>query len=323
MTSTILHASTTLLALDYRCDARPGDAPYPEHYRNYSVSFVRKGSFGLEYRGRRHELVAGSLLIGRVGDEYRCVHDHGHAAHGGAHGPDHQCGDECLSFQLSPECADTLGLTDDSWRIGTLPPHAQTAILGQLGQAAAEGTTGIGVQEAGLLLAERFASLVGSRRLTVPAGAASALPPAMSTNATSTASNARIASANTSSSAADRQRAVRAALWIAAHAHTEVDLDRAAAEVHLSPFHFLRLFRRALGVTPHQYLIRARLGHAARLLAEGATVTDTAYSAGFQDLSNFIRTFRTAAGVPPKAFQSLARQQRKILQERLALPRLR
>lgn len=308
MASTILHASATLLALDYRCEARPGDAPYPEHYRNYSVSFVRKGSFGLEYHGRRHELVAGSLLIGRVGDEYRCVHDHGHAAHG----TDHQCGDECLSFQLSPECADTLGLTDDSWRIGTLPPHAHTAILGQLGQAAAEGATGIGVQEAGLLLAERFASLVGSRRLTLPAGA-SVQPEARRQGTTNTAST----------SAADRQRAVRAALWIAAHAHTEVDLDRAAAEVHLSPFHFLRLFRRALGVTPHQYLIRARLGHAARLLAEGATVTDTAYSAGFQDLSNFIRTFRTAAGVPPKAFQSLARQQRKILQERLALPRLR
>lgn len=315
MASTILHASATLLALDYRCDARPGDAPYTEHYRNYSVSFVRKGSFGLEYRGRRHELVAGSLLIGRVGDEYRCVHDHA------AHDTGHQCGDECLSFQLSQECADTLGLTDDSWRIGTLPPHAHTAIFGQLGQAAAEGATGIGVQEAGLLLAERFASLAGSRRLTLPAGAASALNPASIQSTHHTGSSNATARARTT--AADRQRAVRAALWIAAHANTEVDLDRAAAEVHLSPFHFLRMFRRALGVTPHQYLIRARLGHAARLLAEGATVTDTAYSAGFQDLSNFIRTFRTAAGVPPKAFQSLAREQRKILQERIDLPRLR
>src|SRR5438876_266449 len=70
--------------------------------------------------------------------------------------------------------------------------------------------------------------------------------------------------------ASDRRRAVEAALWLDAHSREPVDLERAAREAGLSAFHFLRLFARVLGVTPHQYLLRSRLCHAARLLAGDA-----------------------------------------------------
>ena len=93
----------------------------------------------------------------------------------------------------------------------------------------------------------------------------------------------------------------------------------AAREVGLSAFHFLRLFRDVLGVTPHQYLVRARLRHAARLLAEeDRSITDIALDVGFADLSNFVRTFHRAAGVSPRGFRRAARGDRKIFQERLA-----
>ena len=109
------------------------------------------------------------------------------------------------------------------------------------------------------------------------------------------------------------------ALWIDANADQPVDLDGAARTVGLSPFHFLRIFARSLGVTPHQYLVRARLRRAARLLAEDARpVTDIAYDVGFGDLSNFVRSFHRAAGVSPQRFRKAARGDRKILQERLA-----
>jgi len=73
-------------------------------------------------------------------------------------------------------------------------------------------------------------------------------------------------------------------------------------------------------VTQHQYLVRSRLRRAARLLAEDSrSVTDVAYDVGFADLSNFVRTFRRAAGVAPAAFRRTARGKRKILQERPAL----
>ena len=119
--------------------------------------------------------------------------------------------------------------------------------------------------------------------------------------------------------ARDRRRAVEAALWLDQHAHQAIDLDLVSRQAGLSPFHFLRLFARVLGVTPHQYLVRCRLRHAARLLADPArSVTDVAFDVGFADLSNFVRTFRRAAGVSPRAFRKAATGERKILQERIA-----
>ena len=92
-----------------------------------------------------------------------------------------------------------------------------------------------------------------------------------------------------------------------------------AARAGLSPFHFLRVFAAVIGVTPHQYLVRARLRHAAQLLADPErSITDIAYDVGFADVSNFVRTFHRAAGVSPRGFRRAARGDRKILQDRLA-----
>ena len=129
-----------------------------------------------------------------------------------------------------------------------------------------------------------------------------------------------IASLPVAVSARDRRRAVRVALWLDAHAHREpIDLAQAAHEAGVSAFHFLRLFAAVTGVTPHQYLVRARLRRAARLLAEDAApIAAVAYEVGFGDLSNFVRSFRRAAGVSPRQFRSAAHADRKIVQDRLA-----
>jgi len=205
----------------------------------------------------------------------------------------HAARDECLAFELSPAVVDALGGSDAAWRTAALPPLAELVVLGELAQAAASGRSDVGVEEVGLLLAARFLEVVTGR----PASRGTAGP-------------------------RDRRRAVEAALWMDAHSHRQVSLEGLAATAGLSSFHFLRLFSRVLGVTPHQYLVRARLRHAARLLAAGAeAVTEVALDVGFTDLSNFIRTFRRAAGVPPRRFRQLARGGRKIVQARLeALP---
>ena len=89
--------------------------------------------------------------------------------------------------------------------------------------------------------------------------------------------------------------------------------------IGLSPFHFLRIFTRVLGVTPHQYLIRSRLRRAARLLAcETKSITEIALDVGFADLSNFVRTFHRAALVSPRDFRRAAKGGRRILPDRLA-----
>jgi AraC-like DNA-binding protein len=163
-------------------------------------------------------------------------------------------------------------------------------VIGELAQASLDGRGDLGLDEIGMLFATRFALVVSGRDRTF--------------------ARAR---------AQDRRRAVETALWIDAHADQPIDLESAAAQTGLSAFHFLRMFSGVLGVTPHQYLVRARLRRAARLLREGdRSITDVAYDAGFADLSNFVRTFHRSAGLPPGQFRRAARGDRKILQDRLA-----
>lgn len=203
---------------------------------------------------------------------------------------DHVRGDECLSFHLAPALVERIGHRSDVWRIGCVPPLPELMVLGELAQAAAEARSDVGLDEVGILLSARFVEAVSGRKRELPAARAR-----------------------------DRRRAVEAALWIDAHSHEPIELESAAREVGLSSFHFLRLFARVLGVTPHQYVVRSRLRHAARLLADDTrSITDVAFDVGFGDLSNFVRTFHRAAGVSPRAFRRAAKGKRRIFQDRLA-----
>ena len=281
MTTTLLHDGP-IAAVDYRCKAGPADRPFLEAHDAYSISYVRKGSFGYRSRGHTFELVAGALVVGYPGDEFMCTHDH------------HLCGDECLSFKLDPAIIETVCADSHLWRTGCVPPLPELMVLGELAQASAESTSDVGIDEVGVLLAARFVDVVSGR-----------------------------AQALLQASAADRRRAVAAALWLDEHSHEPIDLESTAAEVGLSAFHFLRLFARVLGVTPHQYVVRSRLRHAARLLADDArSITDIAFDVGFSDLSNFVRTFHRAAGVSPRSFRRAAKGDRNIVQARLAMPSL-
>src|SRR5947207_6822041 len=95
--------------------------------------------------------------------------------------------------------------------------------------------------------------------------------------------------------------------YMAAHSsgpHTVAGLARMA---RLSPYYFLRSFRAVTGVTPHQWLLRARLRAAAeKLTASRAPVTDIALDVGFDDLSNFTRTFRAEFGASPRQYRLAA-----------------
>ena len=278
MAATTLLQQKSITVSDFRCSAGPDDTPFLERHRCHSVSYVRKGSFGCRTRGRFFELVAGSIMVGHPGDEYMCTHDH-------------VCGDECLSFFLTPELVEAIGDRAEVWQIGSAPPLPELMVLGELAQAAADGRSDIGLDEVGQVFVSRFVEVVSGRaREPVPA------------------------------KARDRRRAVETALWIDAHSHRQIDLEHAAGQANISPFHFLRLFSSVLGVTPHQYLVRSRLRHAARLLADDdSSITDIAYDVGFGDLSNFVRTFHRAAGVSPLRFRQASRGMRKIFQDRLAV----
>lgn len=270
--------SGALAVVDYRCDSGPADRPFVECHRAHSLSYVRRGSFGYRTRGKDFELVAGSILVGHTGDEYVCTHQH------------HQCGDECLSFQPTLPLVDSIGGGPEVWRVACVPPLPELMVLGELAQSAAAGDSTVGLDEAALWFTHRFVECISGRAATPM--------------------RAR---------AADRRRAVETALWLDENSGEAVDLETMAERAGWSPFHFLRVFSKVLGVTPHQYLVRTRLRRAARLLAdETLRVTDVALDAGFADLSNFVRTFRRAAGMSPREFRLASRGERKILQVRMA-----
>ncbi|RXH00124.1 helix-turn-helix transcriptional regulator [Bradyrhizobium zhanjiangense] len=204
---------------------------------------------------------------------------------------EHVSGDVCLGFFLSEDLVDALGGRREVWQIGATPPLPELMVFGELAQTAADGNSDIGLDEIGHILAGRFVDVASGK-------ARKQTPP----------------------TARDRRRAVEAALWIDDNSRSEVGLEQAARQVGLSPFHFLRLFSSVLGVTPHQYLVRSRLRHAARLLTdEDIAVTDIAYDVGFGDLSNFVRTFHRAAGVSPTKFRQASKGERSIFGERLVL----
>lgn len=268
----------SIVVVDYRCDAGPDDVPFEEFHTRASISYVRRGSFGCKTLGCHRELVPGSFLIGFPGDEFTCTHEH----HGG--------GDECLSIQLAPEVADELCGKSSTWRIGALPPVADLGVAAEVVQHAVTWRDDIGVDEAGLALVARFVRL--RKGLTYG-------PQQLSANI--------------------RRRMVQTAQWLGANAAERIDLAAAAALAGLSPFHFLRSFKAVLGVSPHQFLLRSRLRAAAKRLLDKqeVSVTTLALEVGFEDLSNFVRTFHRAAGVSPGVFRKLGRRDRNFFQESL------
>ncbi|MGJ0394672.1 MAG: helix-turn-helix domain-containing protein [Methylocystis sp.] len=81
-----------------------------------------------------------------------------------------------------------------------------------------------------------------------------------------------------------------------------------AAEARLSPFHFIRSFKRSVGVPPHQYLTKIRLERACVLLeTTNLAITDVAFETGYQSPAHFARLFRRHYGLTPTAYRRKAR----------------
>ena len=87
----------------------------------------------------------------------------------------------------------------------------------------------------------------------------------------------------------------------------EISLGDIAAAVRLSPFHLARVFKQALGVSPHQYLIQQRVNSARWLLSAGSgerSLAELANAVGFADQSHLTRHFKRVLGVTPGQFRT-------------------
>ncbi len=216
-------------------------------------------------------MTPGSLLLGNARQSFEVGHEHA-------------AGDRCLSFQFAPEyferIASDAGVKkgDRGFRVLRLPPLRELSSLIARARAGLEYSAETPWEE---LSVELAAATVRLER-GISSHAENAPPSAI----------ARVT------------RSVRA---IERRPDGALGLGSLAREAGLSPYHFLRTFERLTGITPHQYVRRARLRDAAsRLAAEREKVLDIALDCGFGDVSNFNRAFRNEFGVSPLQWKAQA-----------------
>jgi AraC family transcriptional regulator len=266
------------LVEDLICASGPQDPIFEERHGDVSVAMVLAGTF--QYRGSachgsakggsakgaiRNELMTpGSLLLGNAGQNFEVGHEHA-------------AGDRCLSFQFAPEYFERIAAdagvkkSDRGFRLLRLPPLRELSSLIARARAGLEYSADTPWEELGIDLAAATLQV----ELGISSRTENAPPSAI----------ARVT------------RSVRA---IERRPDGALGLGGLAREAGLSSYHFLRTFERLTGITPHQYVRRARLRDAAsRLAAEREKVLDIAYDCGFGDVSNFNRAFRTEFGVSP------------------------
>jgi AraC family transcriptional regulator len=251
---------------DVTCTAGPYDRPFEERHRDFCIAVVVEGTF--RYRGRQGAamLSPGALLLGNQGTCFECGHEHG-------------VGDRCISFHYTPEflesvLAEVPGAKRLGFKRAELPPSLELAPLAAAAEAARDTGDGRALEETALGLAGAAASALagnGKRR---------------------------------SVSAAEEKRVARAVRRIGQAASEAISLTELAEEARLSPYHFLRSFRRVAGMTPYQYVLRTRLNQAAvRLRTSDDAVSSIALYAGFGDLSTFNRRFKRVMGASPLAYR--------------------
>jgi len=251
---------------DVLCTSGPGDRPFEERHATVGIAIIAAGSFEYRSPAGRQLMAPGSLLLGNAGQPFECTHDHA-------------AGDRCLAFQLDPGYFERLaadaGVTP-RFHLNRLPPLRALSPFVARALAGLESSAAVAWEELGIHLATRAARLLAGMpddtRGPTPAALARVTP------------------------------IVRA---IDGHPAAPVTLTGLARDAGLSPYHFLRTFESAAGVTPHQYVLRARLRQAAlRLTQEPGRILDVALDCGFADVSNFNRTFRAEFGVSPRVYRA-------------------
>lgn len=81
-----------------------------------------------------------------------------------------------------------------------------------------------------------------------------------------------------------------------------INLQELAEVTALSPFHLNRLFKKQIGIPPHEFQNQIRIEKACKLIAQRKAFSDIALETGFADQSHFTRFFKRYIGVTPKKF---------------------
>jgi len=270
---------------DVVCTYRPRDASFEERHARYRVALVGAGTFNCRGPHGRDLLTPGSLLLGNVGEGFECGHEHG-------------TGDRCLAFAYEQELFERLAFeagVRGKPRLKSLRVPPVRALAPLVADACAAWLT--------TAMDGRSAENAG-RNFRPTASAWDEVAVRLA------AAAARFAGAPTRTPRSPRNAdrgVARAVRLIERDVSQRLELDELSREASLSRFHFVRAFALATGLTPHRYVLRARLRRAAvRLATNDARVVDVAIASGFRDVSNFNHAFRAEFGTTPRAHRRSA-----------------
>ncbi|MCL2821304.1 MAG: AraC family transcriptional regulator [Oscillospiraceae bacterium] len=85
---------------------------------------------------------------------------------------------------------------------------------------------------------------------------------------------------------------------------SDVSLDTIASSVHLSKYHFVRIFKETLGISPMKCLLRVRLAEAKNLLGgSDLSIKDVAMAVGYENALTFSRVFRNSENISPTDYR--------------------
>ncbi len=107
-------------------------------------------------------------------------------------------------------------------------------------------------------------------------------------------------------SAPQGQQTTSAAVsYMRQHLSDDITTDKLAAGLSLSPYYFIRLFKKEYGLPPHQYLLSLRMESACFYLRSTAkTIKDIAFSCGFKSENNFCIAFKKQIGLTPTEYRN-------------------
>jgi AraC-like DNA-binding protein len=98
---------------------------------------------------------------------------------------------------------------------------------------------------------------------------------------------------------------LRSLHYIKTNFSAQLTIEHLAAQAGISKYHFCRKFKKHAGVSPMSFVTLMRIEKAKGLLGRNIPVSAVAYKVGFNDLGNFIRSFKKVTGQTPSAYKKI------------------
>jgi AraC-like DNA-binding protein len=96
----------------------------------------------------------------------------------------------------------------------------------------------------------------------------------------------------------------RAIEFLTEHCDKNITLNELAREVNYSPYHFLRVFKKSMGITPFEFLLNIKIEKAKSMIRQtNYPITQICYLCGFSSASYFTQVFKKKTGVCPSCFK--------------------